>query len=179
MEQPRLNTLLLPLMTIGHKAGHYCHFRIQCSVDTGRKKWFGIYWQGDDTFHLKVPWVGDRTASGGIRSSPWLCGGRCCFGSPCGSWSVGIGDCGDFFFHLQAIHLYPKWIGHEKPCCLWPTCLFQFHYSDVLSQVNVSWNATHFVVRHQFLCNCTNLTFVPSECVMKCHPLCCSTPISL
>ena len=52
-------------MTIGHKAGHYCHFRIQCSVDTGRKKWFVIYWQGDDTFHLKVPWVGDRTASGG------------------------------------------------------------------------------------------------------------------
>ena len=32
--------LLLPLMTIGHKAGHYCHFRVLRSVnsDTGRKK---------------------------------------------------------------------------------------------------------------------------------------------
>ena len=32
--------LLLPLMTIGHKAGHYCHFRVLRSVnsDAGRKK---------------------------------------------------------------------------------------------------------------------------------------------
>ena len=32
--------LLLPLMTIGHKAGRYCHFRVQPNVnsDTGRKK---------------------------------------------------------------------------------------------------------------------------------------------
>ena len=61
-------------MTIGHKAGHYCHFRVFRSVnsDTGRKKKkrerkksFGIYWEGDDTVDLKVPRVGDRTASGG------------------------------------------------------------------------------------------------------------------
>ena len=32
--------LFLPLMTIGHKAGHYCHFRILQGVnsDTGSKK---------------------------------------------------------------------------------------------------------------------------------------------
>jgi len=30
-----------------------------------RKKRFGIYWEGNDTFDLKVPRVGDRTASGG------------------------------------------------------------------------------------------------------------------
>ena len=32
--------LLLPLMTIGHKASHYCHFRVLGSAnsDTGRKK---------------------------------------------------------------------------------------------------------------------------------------------
>ena len=32
--------LLLPLLTIDHKAGHYCHFRVLHSVnsDTGRKK---------------------------------------------------------------------------------------------------------------------------------------------
>ena len=32
--------LFLPLMTIGHKAGHYCHFRVLCSAnsDTGSKK---------------------------------------------------------------------------------------------------------------------------------------------
>ena len=30
----------LPLMTIGHKAGYYCHFRVLRGVnsDTGRKK---------------------------------------------------------------------------------------------------------------------------------------------
>jgi len=59
-------------MTIGHKAGHYCHFGAIRGVnsDTGRKKKerkkkkkknkrknksFGIYWEGDDTFDLKVP----------------------------------------------------------------------------------------------------------------------------
>ena len=33
--------VLLPLMTIGHKAGHYCHFRVLRSVnsDTGRCRW--------------------------------------------------------------------------------------------------------------------------------------------
>ena len=83
-------------MTIGHKAGHYCHFRVLCRAngDTGSKeeetkerspppppppkkdrkrqekkksfgiKSFGIYWEGDDTFNLKVRRVGDRTASG-------------------------------------------------------------------------------------------------------------------
>ena len=63
--------LLHPLMTIGHKAGHYCHFRVLRSVNsyTGRKKKkkeksSGIYWQGGNTFDLKVPRVGDRTASG-------------------------------------------------------------------------------------------------------------------
>ena len=75
----RLSDLLLflPLMTIGHKAGQTCHFRVLHNVsnDTGRKKKkkdnnkkeksFGIYWEGDDTFDLKVPRVGDRTASGG------------------------------------------------------------------------------------------------------------------
>ena len=32
--------LLLPLMTVSHKAAHYCHFRVLCSTnsDTGRKK---------------------------------------------------------------------------------------------------------------------------------------------
>ena len=59
-------------MTIGHKAGHYCHFRVLrgVNIDTDRKKKkkknsFGIYWEGDDTFDLKVPRVGDRTASRG------------------------------------------------------------------------------------------------------------------
>ena len=35
-----VQALLLPLMTIGHKAGHYCLFRILCSIniDTGRKE---------------------------------------------------------------------------------------------------------------------------------------------
>ena len=58
-------------MTIGHKVGHYCHFRVLRSVNsyTGRKKKkkeksLGIYWQGGNTFDLKVPRVGDRTASG-------------------------------------------------------------------------------------------------------------------
>ena len=65
--------LLLPLMTIGHKAGYYCHFRVLCSVncDTGRKKkkqkkkrvW-GFTGTGRGmTFDLKVPRVGDKTAS--------------------------------------------------------------------------------------------------------------------
>ena len=35
-----------------------------------KKKSFGIYWEGDDTFDLKVPRVVNRTASGGVRSSP-------------------------------------------------------------------------------------------------------------
>ena len=61
-------------MAIGHKAGHYCHFRVlrNANSDTGRKKKkrerereFRIYWEGDDTFILKVPRVGDRTAPGG------------------------------------------------------------------------------------------------------------------
>ena len=32
--------LFFPLMTIGHKAGHYCHFRVLCSAnsDIGSKK---------------------------------------------------------------------------------------------------------------------------------------------
>ena len=35
-----LNILLLLLLTIGHEAGHYCHFRVLHSVNsaTGRKK---------------------------------------------------------------------------------------------------------------------------------------------
>ena len=62
--------LFLLLMTIGHKAGHYCYFRVPHSVDrdTDRKKKknsLGIYWEGDDIFDLKVPVVGNRTASGG------------------------------------------------------------------------------------------------------------------
>ena len=66
-------------MSIGHKAGYYSHFRVPHSAnsDTGRKKKkrkktrekkkksFGIYWEGDDNFDLKVPRVGDRTASWG------------------------------------------------------------------------------------------------------------------
>ena len=55
-------------MTIGHQAGHYCHFRVLYSVnsDTGRMKKDKrkkIYWEGDGTFDLKVPRVGDKTAS--------------------------------------------------------------------------------------------------------------------
>ena len=53
------------IMSIVHKAGHYCHFRVLRSInsDTGRKKGekeregekrFGIYWEWDDTFDLKV-----------------------------------------------------------------------------------------------------------------------------
>jgi len=36
----KILVLLLPLMTIGHEAGHYCHFRVLHSVNgaTGRKK---------------------------------------------------------------------------------------------------------------------------------------------
>ena len=30
-----------------------------------KQKCFGTYWEGDNTFNLKVPRVGDRTASGG------------------------------------------------------------------------------------------------------------------
>ena len=58
--------LVHPLMTIGHKAGHYCHFRVLRSVnsDTGwkKKKWkekktenrsLGVNWEGDDTFDFK------------------------------------------------------------------------------------------------------------------------------
>ena len=49
-------------MTISHKAGHYCHFRVLHSVDRfiviqtyrQEKKCFGIYWEGHDTFDLKT-----------------------------------------------------------------------------------------------------------------------------
>ena len=82
-----------------------------------RKKSFGIYWEGDDTFNLKVPRVGDR----GVRSSPWLCGARCCFCSLCSSWSIDIGGCGSFF-HLQAgiwgqgtSHTLHQW----RSCTVW------------------------------------------------------------
>ena len=93
----------------GHKSLKF-NFRILRSVDTDtvrnkkRKKSFGIYWEGDDTFDLKVPsgrGGGTELHPGGVRSSPWLCRGRrCCFCSLCDSWSVGIGGCWGFF-HLQ------------------------------------------------------------------------------
>ena len=49
-------------MIVSHKAGHYCHFRVLCSVDseTCRKKSFGIYWEGDDTFDFKVQGWGTK-----------------------------------------------------------------------------------------------------------------------
>ena len=63
----------------------------------------------------------------GVRFSPWLCGGRrCCFGSPCGSWSIGIRGCGDVFFHLQAavwgqdtshVYAWPVVILVRRLCC--------------------------------------------------------------
>ena len=40
--------LLLPLMTIGRKAGHYCNFKVLRSIDSiqaGRKNSFEIYWE--------------------------------------------------------------------------------------------------------------------------------------
>ena len=49
----------------------------------------------------KYQWWGTELHLGGVCSSPWLCWGRFCFCSPCGSWSIGTGDCGGFF-HLQA-----------------------------------------------------------------------------
>ena len=56
-------------MTVGHKAGHYCHFRVLRSViQAGKRKKkesFAVYWEGDDTLDLKVPMMGDRTASWG------------------------------------------------------------------------------------------------------------------
>ena len=79
--------IIIPLMAIGQLCaghywcktpsylltGHYCHFSLLCSVNRKKKKRqkkkkeksFGIYWEWDETFDLKVPRVGDRTASGG------------------------------------------------------------------------------------------------------------------
>ena len=74
-------------MTIGHKAGHYCHFRVLRSAnsDTGRKKknddrgeekkkkkeGFWDLLGGGVTLQLEGAKGGDRTASGGgVRSSP-------------------------------------------------------------------------------------------------------------
>ena len=34
----RLILLLLPLMAIGHNAGHYCHFRVSLNSNTGSKR---------------------------------------------------------------------------------------------------------------------------------------------
>ena len=58
-------------MTVGHKAGHYCHFMVLRSAnsDTGRKKTKGkkekksrvlefMGGGGGDTFDLNVPRVG-------------------------------------------------------------------------------------------------------------------------
>ena len=40
-----LRLLVFPLMSIGHKAGHHCHFRVLRSAnsDTGRKIWWSRY----------------------------------------------------------------------------------------------------------------------------------------
>ena len=57
----------------GHKSLKF-NFRILRSVDTDtgrnkkRKKSFGIYWEGDDTFDLKVPSGG---GGGGTELHPW------------------------------------------------------------------------------------------------------------
>ena len=45
---------------------------------------------------------GPELHPGGVRSGPWLRGKETdgCSCSLCDSWSVGIGSCGGFFFHL-------------------------------------------------------------------------------
>ena len=160
--------LLLQLMTTDHKAGHYSFTVIlgYCTVliviQAGGKS-FGIYSEGDDTINLKVPWVRDRTASGGaVCSSPWLCGGRCCFCSPCGSWSIGIGGCDGFFFHLQAgvwgqssSHTLDQWWS----CTAW--------WSAWSSVCAVGFESlTISVVRYNLYC--TNYTQIPTSCFNFC-----------
>ena len=94
--------IIIPLMAIGQLCaghywcktpsylltGHYCHFSLLCSVNRKKKKRqkkkkeksLGIY----STWRCQG-W-GIELHLGGVRSSPWLCGGRrCCFCSLCGS----------------------------------------------------------------------------------------------
>ena len=113
-------------MTIGHKAGHYCHFRVLAEWRKKKEEESPSTWrcQGWGTeLHL-----------GGVRSSPWLCEGRrCCFCSLCGSWSVGTGGCDGFFFHLHARvrsgHLTNAWPVLILYSMVRRLCCRVYHYS--------------------------------------------------
>ena len=78
---------LLLLMTISHKAGHYCHFRVLCSVDRfiviqAVKKKKVLEFTGRGTFDLKTcaKGGGQNCIRGEFVPAPdCISGGRRCF----------------------------------------------------------------------------------------------------
>ena len=117
---------LLPLMTIGHKAGRYCHFLGYCTVliviraerrskKKKKKKWRrkGEFWN-----LLGKGWClqlegaqdgGQNCIWGELVSVPDCVGRRCCFCSLCRSWSIGIWGCsGCFMYTLLQVFLWQE-----------------------------------------------------------------------
>ena len=135
--------------------------------DTGKKKkeekFLEFIWRGMTPSTWRCHGWEKELHPRGVRFSPWLCGGRrCCFGSPCGSWSIGIRGCGDVFFHLQAavwgqdtshVYAWPVVILVRRLCCGVDrfSCLSMSPTPEVFLEVFLSHTAVTCVLKLQTL----------------------------